>query len=159
MRRERNKESKVNKGNRLEVIKRIIQDKEIKTQNSLIVELGKEGFKVTQATISRDIQELKLVKESSGRYVLSEEDHLKNMLQDLGRGLDSSRNLIVVQTLPGAAQTVASAIDGVNWEEVIGTVAGDDTILIVGRDEGEAKKVKKRLGELMLEEESNEVTK
>jgi len=119
-----------------------IKEQEISTQEELVEALQNAGFSVTQATISRDIKELGLIKVpgSSGmsRYTLPgeavnprNEDRMKRLFQDAVISLDNSENLIVIKTLPGEAQGVASTIDNVGWPEVIGTVAGDDTILII----------------------------
>jgi len=120
----------------------LIKDKEIGTQEALVEALEDAGFPVTQATISRDIKELGLIKAPDGagtsRYILAgdsvnplHEDRMKRLFRDAVISLDSSENLIIIKTLPGEAQGVASAVDHVGWPEIIGTVAGDDTILIV----------------------------
>lgn len=119
----------------------IIEHKPIETQEDLAEELRKLGFEVTQATVSRDIKELRLVKNPSGqgtyRYALPREalrghgDRMSRMFQDSVTHMDYSENLIVIKTLPGTANAVASTIDAAQWEEILGTVAGDDNILIV----------------------------
>jgi len=119
-----------------------IKEQEISTQEELVEALQNAGFSVTQATISRDIKELGLIKVPGSlgmsRYTLPgesvnprNEDRMKRLFQDAVISLDNSENLIVIKTLPGEAQGVASTIDNVGWPEVIGTVAGDDTILII----------------------------
>jgi len=120
----------------------IIKEKDIGTQDELVRELHKAGFKVTQATISRDIKELGLIKVPGGagvsRYALpgdtvnhKNDDRIKRLFRSSVVSLDSSENLVIIKTLPGEAQGVASAIDNAEWPEIIGTVAGDDTILVI----------------------------
>lgn len=120
----------------------IIKEKDIGTQEELVQELQKAGFTVTQATVSRDIKELGLIKVPGGsgasRYALPGEtvnlkndDRIKRLFKSSVVSLDSSENLIIIKTLPGEAQGVASAVDNAEWPEIIGTVAGDDTILVV----------------------------
>ncbi|MCG8401755.1 MAG: arginine repressor [Firmicutes bacterium] len=120
----------------------IIKEKEIGTQEEMVLELRKAGFSVTQATVSRDIKDLGLIKVPGGsgisRYALPGEtfspkndDRIKRLFKDSVISLENSENLIIIKTLPGEAQGVASAVDKLEWPEIIGTVAGDDTILVV----------------------------
>jgi len=130
------------KAGRQHKILEIIRRQHIGTQEELLSELRKSGIKVTQATISRDIKELGLVKvpfknnefyyasPGEGRLHHSEE-RLKRLFISSVVGLDASENLIIIKTNPGGAQGVASAIDLAGWDEIIGTVGGDDTILVV----------------------------
>ena len=125
-------------------IREIIATRDIETQEELVEELRKAGYNVTQATVSRDIKELHLVKvpTHNGRYKYSlPADRRFNPLQKLKRmlmesfvGIEKSENLIVIKTLPGNANAVGALIDSLEWPEIIGTIAGDDTILIVCRD-------------------------
>lgn len=120
----------------------IIKEHDIGTQDGLAEALEKAGFSVTQATVSRDIKELGLFKVPGkagiSRYAATGEpinprygDRLKRFLRDSVVSMDCSENLIVIKTQPGEAQGVASAIDNAGWPEIIGTVAGDDTIIVV----------------------------
>lgn len=125
-------------------IREIIATRDIETQEELVEELKKAGYNVTQATVSRDIKELHLVKvpTNNGRYKYSlPADKRFNPLQKLKRmltesfvGIEKSENLIVMKTLPGNAHAVGALIDNLDWPEIIGTIAGDDTILIICRD-------------------------
>ena len=112
---------------RIMKIKEIIQNQVIETQEELAAALKKEGIVVTQATVSRDIKELMLIKvpykDRHYRYALSDEKAVTK--------IDSSMNLVVLHTIPGSASAVAFAIDHANSDVVIGTLAGDDTILII----------------------------
>ncbi|MDK2823239.1 MAG: transcriptional regulator of arginine metabolism [Clostridia bacterium] len=118
----------------------LIQNQIISTQEEVAEALRKEGFNVTQATVSRDIKELGLIKVAIGnemyKYALPmevtvSESRLKFMIKEFVLKYDYSENIIVIKTPPGNAQAVASVIDNAQWREVIGTVAGDDTILLV----------------------------
>ncbi|MDN5346922.1 MAG: transcriptional regulator of arginine metabolism [Clostridia bacterium] len=122
----------------------IIASRPVETQAALAQELRRLGFRVTQATVSRDIKEMGLVKikfgENRYRYAQPEEQRLSDPLERLQRlfrdavvKMDSSENLIVIHTLPGTAHAVAACLDKLNWPEIIGTVAGDDTILVVAK--------------------------
>jgi transcriptional regulator of arginine metabolism len=122
---------------------------EVKTQEDLVEELKKEGFLVTQATISRDLSSLGLVKAKLNNgvsvYLLPEVEKLRNTLASFVKKIDRAENLVVIKTEPGAAQSVAASIDRIDMPEILGTVAGDDTILVVGRDRKNAVKVKAKL--------------
>lgn len=120
----------------------IIENKAIETQEELADELKKMGVNVTQATVSRDIKELRLVKITTGnnlyRYAVPGEQLLgggqvknRRIFRDSVVHMDYSENIIIVKTTPGAAQPVALLIDNEDLTEVIGTVAGDDTVLVV----------------------------
>lgn len=130
------------KAERHEKILEIINQQVIETQEELADCLKKQGYKITQATISRDIKELRLVKVATGddryRYAVQADKYLaggqtrtRRILKDSVVGLDFSENLIVVKTTPGAAQAVALVIDNEGLREIIGTVAGDDTVIVV----------------------------
>lgn len=132
------------KGQRLIKIREIITDQEIETQDELVTELKKAGYNVTQATVSRDIKELRLVKVPThdGRYKYSlPADRRFNPLQKLRRlladsfvSVDHSNVFVVMRTLPGNAHAIAVLLDQLDWDEVMGTIAGDDTILIICRE-------------------------
>ncbi len=140
------------KRNRQDAIRKLVREREIRTQAQLVKELQKLGFNVTQATVSRDVNQLGLEKvvSESGKsvYILAEDRHLKRMCEDLVLWAKESGNLVVVKTTPGGASSVAQAVDAARWEEVIGTIAGDDTFLIVAVTAKEAKKVAQRIIQL-----------
>ncbi len=118
--------------------------------------LEEEGIEVTQATLSRDIRELRLVKvpgsDGTAHYSIPEEweitPALTSLLPTLFLRADGVEHLLVVRTLKGAAQTVAAAIDWEEWPEVLGTLAGDDTILVVVRSTAGRKEIQKRISKL-----------
>ena len=121
----------------------IIAENTIETQEQLIEKLTKAGYNVTQATVSRDIRELRLMKISCGfgvyKYVVSsQETHSHsakylNILRETITTIDHAGNLVVVKTYAGMAQAAAAALDSMSWTEIIGSIAGDDTIMIVLR--------------------------
>ena len=123
-------------------IKEIIERYIIETQEDLADALRKQSIDVTQATVSRDIKELMLIKVPTGdgryRYAFPPEQNvvfsqarLERTFRDSIVTIDYSQNIIVLRTLPGTAQAVAYTIDYVKWPEIIGTVAGDDTIFVL----------------------------
>jgi len=147
------------KNRRHKMIREIIEQKKIETQCQLTEELQKHGFNVTQATISRDIKEIGLVKVASGensfRYNFppglitgNSFDRAKRILRENMLKLEISHFILVLKTLPGAAQSVAFCLDGLGWKELIGSVAGDDTILLVARGNEDAHKMADNLQEL-----------
>ncbi|MGM0370520.1 MAG: arginine repressor [Bacillota bacterium] len=141
-------------------IMELIQERDIQTQQELAVILRQEGIEVTQATVSRDVKQLGLIKvpNESGGYKYSlpprhkekvnANSRMKRMFQDSVVELDFSENLIVVNTLPGTAQGVAALLDNSDWQHVIGTIAGDDTILLVIKPQEKVTEVMKQLKSL-----------
>ena len=133
------------KSQRQAKILEIISNKNIETQEQLLAELQAEGFRGTQATISRDIKELRIVKELTSlgtyRYTISASDlgssfsaRLNTIFRECVISFDYAQNIIVVRTLPGLASAAGSAIDAMNMNTIVGTLAGDDTVMIVMRD-------------------------
>jgi len=144
------------------VIREIIENAVIETQEELADALRTHHIDVTQATVSRDIKNLMLVKVPVGngryRYAFPQgekpffsETRLARVFQDSVVAIDHSENIIVVKTLPGTANAVASVLDSVPWREIIGTVAGDDTILAVVKPKKAASIVAKRMEQLFDE--------
>lgn len=129
----------------------IIEHYEIETQEELAARLINEGFKVTQATVSRDIKELRLIKvlTKSGRYKYAAihqqdagiTDRFIKIFKDSLINIDHAGNMVVLKTLPGAAQAAAAALDALDMKEMVGSLAGDDTIFIVVRHVEEVEKV------------------
>ena len=131
------------KSARHNLILEIIESKDIETQEELAEELKNRGVKVTQATVSRDIKELRLLKvlsEHGGYKYATVERAEKGMNDRFARilvesivNIDSVNNLVVVNTLSASANAAAEAIDSMKWNEVMGTIAGDNTVLIITR--------------------------
>lgn len=141
------------------LILKIIEEKDIETQEELADELRKNGMDVTQATVSRDIKELRLVKVmgQNGEYKYASierqesdiSDRLIRVFSESVINMDHANNLIVIKTIVAGAQAAASAIDAMSWPEIIGCIAGDDTILVVLRDNSMVNEVIKRFTKLM----------
>lgn len=137
-------------------ILRLVRERRIASQDSLREALAAEGIKVTQATLSRDIRELglaKLVDPQGGSYYANPHEGL--LKPDLGQvlptlmvSIEGSGPLIVIKTATGGAPAVAAALDQVGWKEIIGTLAGDDTLLVVARNPRQRQLVEARLGAL-----------
>ncbi len=127
----------------------IIREYDIDTQDALIEKLHESGFDVTQATASRDIRELKLIKvmtpDNQLKYTLSPKEDGKsvvkynNILHDTISSMDCAQNLVVLKTYPGMASAAAAAIDAIHYDDIVGCIAGDDTILLVFKTNPEAQ--------------------
>mgnify|MGYP000891197387 CR=1 FL=1 len=146
----------MDKARRRKLILSIISSRSIQTQEELAAELMKNGALVTQATISRDIRELGLVKEplASGghRYRAPGREELgskKHIFADLVASIDYSENLVVVKTVPAGAQSVASIIDSLSHVHILATLAGDDAVLVVVRPKEQAPAVAAELEALV----------
>jgi transcriptional regulator of arginine metabolism len=149
----------MNKGQRLIKIRELIASKDIETQDELVDRLKAAGFNVTQATVSRDIKELHLVKVPliDGRYKYSlPADQRFNPLQKLKRSLmdafvriDQAGHLLVMKTLPGNANAIGALIDNLDWEDILGTICGDDTILIICRTPEDTELVTNRFLDML----------
>ena len=136
-------------------IKEIIDKNKVETQEDLAAALRAEGIEVTQATVSRDIKELMLVKvpDANGQYhyaypkehnMLLTPGRVERTFQDSIIGIRVSQCMVVIRTLPGTAQAVAYAVDYMKWEEVLGTIAGDDTVFVALEDAEGVKAFLKR---------------
>ena len=126
-------------------IMEIISNINVETQEQLLEKLQEAGFTSTQATISRDIKELRIVKELTSfgtyRYTTSSKEgshtfsaRLNTIFRECVTSFDYAQNIIVIHTLPGLANAAASALDAMNMSVVLGTLAGDDTVMVVMRD-------------------------
>ena len=123
---------------RQEVIRKLVRRERIRTQRDLVERLKSFGYVCTQATVSRDITEMGLRKLPEGVYVLSEDLHLQRMISDLVTGVVQSEKLVLVHASAGTAAGVAAALDAAELEEVLGSIAGDDTILVICNNEADA---------------------
>ena len=147
------------KSERQNRILELVAKYEIETQEEMIERLQKEGYRVTQATVSRDLKELKLSKALTARgtyrYCASaNRNHtgnvrLNNAMADSIIGVNYSMNNVVIKTYPGLAQAVASAVDSLNMHNILGSVAGDDTIILVTTDEESSIELSTKIQELM----------
>ena len=142
---------------RQRAIRDLVDQRPVRTQQELAAALRERGFRTTQATVSRDVAELGLVKASrDGAQVyalpprlieaeVSGEDRLRRLLRDLPAEIREAGLLLIVQTLPGSAHAIAAALDRARWPEVVGSIAGDDTVFIALSDRAALRRVKQRL--------------
>lgn len=145
----------MNKALRQRAILEALRSGPIESQEDLQRALRKRGFRVGQATLSRDIRDLNLIKTAAGYMVPQGEagalalPPVKRLVREFVLDARPAQNLLVVKTVIGSAQPVAAALDEQEWEEVVGTIAGDDAILIVCPDKEAAKKVAARIEEML----------
>lgn len=138
----------------------VVRNGVVETQEELAIELRRFGIDVTQATVSRDIKELHLVKVATGdgryRYAVPldptaamQKEKMRRYFKDSLLSAACAENLLVLKTLPGTAQGVGAAFDNLEWAEAMGTIAGDDTVLVVARDKHSATELLARLQDLL----------
>lgn len=147
------------KYNRHAKILELIEKYPIETQEELANKLREHGMNVTQATVSRDIRELKLIKVMTDdqHYLYAPvsrkegaiNDRLLTIFSESFTGIDYAGNIVVIKTLPGMAQGSASALDALKWSEIVGTIAGDDTIMVVCRTGKTAEELVNKLNKLI----------
>lgn len=142
---------------RQRAIRDLVEQRPIRTQQELAAALRERGFQTTQATISRDVAELGLVKASKGgpkAYALSPrlieaeasgEERLRRLLRELPAEFREAGLILVIRTLPGSAHAIAAALDRARWPEVAGSIAGDDTVFVALVDRSSVKRVRARL--------------
>ena len=146
------------RGRQAEILN-IIQAVDVETQEQLLDELKARGFSATQATISRDIKELRLVKELSGggyRYASSErkgladsDARLRNIFKEGVTSVDRAQNIVVVRTMPGLASAACSALDSMEIPGMVGSLAGDDTGILIMRDNDAAERFNQEVHKLL----------
>ncbi len=148
---------RVTRQQRQKLIAQLITESRITNQQQLVTLLRQQGVNVTQSTLSRDLEEMAVAKVRDGTgdavYKVSgtvisispPEEALRRVLREWVASVDSAGNLVVVHTPPGCAHVVAAALDRARLEQILGTVAGDDTILLVARDQRDADQVADRL--------------
>ena len=148
------------KGNRHQKIIELIDRYHIETQEDLVDRLNSEGFKVTQATVSRDIRDLKLTKVATENGRQKYTVHLKDkpsgdgnkyklILQEGFVSMDMAQNILVIKTVSGMAMAVAAALDDINWSEVVGCIAGDDTIMCAVRSVEETVQLMEKINQVL----------
>ncbi|NLT39749.1 MAG: arginine repressor [Clostridiales bacterium] len=144
------------KAQRQKLIMSIIGSEDIETQEQLIARLNENGFRATQATISRDIKDLRLTKELTPggkyRYTVFEKvldsnsaGKLSAIFKEAVQSVDCSGNIVVIKTLPGLAQAASSAMDSMHMASIVGCVGGDDTAFVLMRTERDAMELKNEL--------------
>jgi transcriptional regulator of arginine metabolism len=141
---------------RQEQIRRVIRAKAVHTQEELAAELSKIGIPATQVTLSRDLRELNLVKTNLGYRELdapnresTPESDITELVNDYVVDVRCAQNMLLLKTDPGHASPVAVALDHSNWPEIVGTVAGDDTILIITPDKAVAEQLRRRFAAML----------
>ena len=149
------------KDERHEKIIELIREYDIDTQEELAARLKEAGFQVTQATVSRDIRALKMTKvtgkDGKSRYAILQDlpvvtgEKYVSVMRDAVVSMDTAQNLVVIKTTPGMAMGVATALDGMNWPEVVGSIAGDDTIMCAVRTADQASQVIRRIKTLITD--------
>jgi transcriptional regulator of arginine metabolism len=145
---------------RQRAIRDLLEQRPIRTQQELAAALRERGFRTTQATISRDVAELGLIKVSRDgvqAYALSPrlaetetsgEDRLRALLYELPVEFRESGLILVIRTLPGSAHAIAAALDRTRWPEVVGSIAGDDTVFVAFPDRGTLRRIRRHLERL-----------
>lgn len=139
----------------------IINSKDIETQEELAEELRKRGMNVTQATVSRDIKELKLIKvlAGNGKYKYATITHTESLMSNklvsifaqTVTHVENVNNFVVVRTIPGSASAAAEAIDSLNFDGVAGTIAGDNTIFVLARSTEKAEAITQKMKKMISE--------
>jgi transcriptional regulator of arginine metabolism len=142
---------------RQQAISEIVGQGDVRTQHELVAALGRLGYRATQATVSRDVREMGLVKVSRGgtpAYALPDsaeaaerggEQRLADLLRDLPIDIRPSGSLLVIRAVPGTAHAIAAALDRARWPEALGTIAGDDTLFVACPDPEARDRLRRRL--------------
>lgn len=133
---------------RQDAIREIVRTADVRTQRMLVDELKACGFDCTQATVSRDIADMGLHKLPEGMYVLAEDLHLQRMVSELVIGVQRTENLVIIKAQPGTALGIAAAIDAVELPDVLGSLAGNDTILVITRTASDGEQFELMIGKL-----------
>ena len=147
----------MNKTYRHEQVLNLIREKEIRTQEELSLALRSLGVRVTQVTLSRDIKEMGIVKgprgyqepASNGESAIEEASPFRRTMSEYVKDVLIAQNLVVVRTMRGTAAPVADAIDQERWAEIVGTIAGEDTVFAAAKDNKKALEVRDRLLNLL----------
>lgn len=133
---------------RQDAIRDIVRNKDVRTQRVLVDELRAMGFDCTQATVSRDIAEMGLRKLPEGIYVLAEDLHLQRMVSELVTGVLRTDNLVMIKAQPGTASGIAAAVDAAELPDVLGSLAGNDTILVIAQTAEDGERLEALINKL-----------
>lgn len=133
---------------RQDAIRDIVRNKDIRTQRVLVDELRAMGFDCTQATVSRDIADMGLRKLPEGIYVLAEDLHLQRMVSELVTGVLRTDNLVMIKAQPGTASGIAAAVDTAELPDVLGSLAGNDTILVIAQTAEDGERLEALINKL-----------
>lgn len=133
---------------RQNAIRDIVRNKDVRTQRVLVDELRAMGFDCTQATVSRDIADMGLRKLPEGIYVLAEDLHLRRMVSELVTGVLRTDNLVMIKAQPGTASGIAAAVDAAELPDVLGSLAGNDTILVIAQTAEDGERLEALINKL-----------
>jgi transcriptional regulator of arginine metabolism len=133
---------------RQDAIRDIVRNKDVRTQRVLVDELRAMGFDCTQATVSRDIADMGLRKLPEGIYVLAEDLHLQRMVSELVTGVLRTDNLVMIKAQPGTASGIAAAVDAAELPDVLGSLAGNDTILVIAQTAEDGERLETLINKL-----------
>ncbi len=133
---------------RQDAIRDIVRNKDVRTQRVLVDELRAMGFDCTQATVSRDIADMGLRKLPEGIYVLAEDLHLQRMVSELVTGVLRTDNLVMIKAQPGTASGIAAAVDAAELPDVLGSLAGNDTILVIAQTAEDSERLEALINKL-----------
>ena len=133
---------------RQDAIRDIVRNKDVRTQRVLVDELRAMGFDCTQATVSRDIADMGLRKLPEGIYVLAEDLHLQRMVSELVTGVLRTDNLAMIKAQPGTASGIAAAVDAAELPDVLGSLAGNDTILVIAQTAEDGERLEALINKL-----------
>lgn len=133
---------------RQDAIRDIVRNKDVRTQRVLVDELRAMGFDCTQATVSRDIADMGLRKLPEGIYVLAEDLHLQRMVSELVTGILRTDNLVMIKAQPGTASGIAAAVDAAELPDVLGSLAGNDTILVIAQTAEDGERLEALINKL-----------
>lgn len=133
---------------RQDAIRDIVRNKDVRTQRVLVDELRAMGFDCTQATVSRDIADMGLGKLPEGIYVLAEDLHLQRMVSELVTGVLRTDNLVMIKAQPGTASGIAAAVDAAELPDVLGSLAGNDTILVIAQTAEDGERLEALINKL-----------
>ena len=133
---------------RQDAIRDIVRNKDVRTQRVLVDELRAMGFDCTQATVSRDIADMGLRKLPEGIYVLAEDLHLQRMVSELVTNVLRTDNLVMIKAQPGTASGIAAAVDAAELPDVLGSLAGNDTILVIAQTAEDGERLEALINKL-----------
>lgn len=133
---------------RQDAIRDIVRNKDVRTQRVLVDELRAMGFDCTQATVSRDIADMGLRKLPEGIYVLAEDLHLQRMVSELVTGVLRTDNLVMIKAQPGTASGIAAAVDAAELPDVLGSLAGNDTIFVIAQTAEDGERLEALINKL-----------
>ena len=133
---------------RQDAIRDIVRNKDVRTQRVLVDELRAMGFDCTQATVSRDIADMGLRKLPEGIYVLAEDLHLQRMVSELVTGVLRTDNVVMIKAQPGTASGIAAAVDAAELPDVLGSLAGNDTILVIAQTAEDGERLEALINKL-----------